>query len=168
MAVRYNFSTETTEVAKDTLTGFDGSKHIDSIVLNDTILFNKVVLTFDGASQNMSEIEIFGAATPTTVDSVRVAGDYSIWVGHTARFSATVFGIVVQTVKWSSSNTAVATVDPNTGVVTAVAEGTVTIEATSTVDNTQKDSRTIPIIATQTNFVPSADITTTVTQYILG
>ena len=61
--------------------------------------------------------------------------------------------------------TAVATVDPNTGVVTAVAEGTAIIEATSTVDDTKKGSTTISIIAAQTNFVPSAEITTTVTQY---
>ena len=155
-----------TEVATGNFSGFDGSKYIDSIEPSDTILFNKVVLTFSGDKQNIREIEIFGVATPTTVDSVRIAGDYSIWVGHTARFSATVFGTVVQTVKWSSSNTAVATVDPNTGVVTAVAEGTVTIEATSTVDNTQKDSRTIAIIPVQTNFAPSAEITTTVTSVL--
>ena len=106
--------------------------------------------------------------TPT-VDRVRIAGDYSIWVGGTSRFSATVFGTnVAQTVKWSSSDTAVATVDPNTGVVTAVAEGTAIIEATSTVDNTKKDSTTISIIPAQTNLVPSAEITTTVTQYVFG
>ena len=102
-----------------------------------------------------------------TVTGVSIAGNYSIWVGYTDPFSATVTGTnASQTVKWSSSNTNVATVDSITGVVRGVAEGTVTITATSAVDNTQTASKTIAIIPVQTNNIaPSAEITTTVSSY---
>ena len=105
----------------------------------------------------------------STVDSVSIVGDGSIWVGSTTPFSATVFGTnIIQTVQWSSSDEAVATVDSITGVVTGKTAGTVTITATSIADNSQTASKTIVIILEPTNIVSSASITTTVTDFLNG
>ncbi len=60
----------------------------------------------------------------------------SVEVGKTATVAAT----AKTTVTYSSSNTAVATVDANTGVVTGVAEGTVTITATAATEGIYKQA----------------------------
>ena len=52
---------------------------------------------------------------------------------------------VSDAVTWSSSNDAVATVDPSTGVVTAVARGTATITATSSVQPRRAGSMTVSV-----------------------
>ena len=130
------------------------------------VVTSKTVGTATITATSTADISKFATKTITVptpvVDRVRIAGDYSIWVGYTSRFSATVFGTIIdRTVKWSSSDTAVATVD-STGVVTAVTVGEVSIKATSQFDNTQKDSTTIAIIPVQTNnLASSADVTTT-------
>lgn len=54
---------------------------------------------------------------------------------RTLSASATPAGSSAGTVTWASSNTAVATVDPATGLVKAVADGAATITATSTADS---------------------------------
>lgn len=65
-------------------------------------------------------------------------------VGSTLTLNATVLPSgAKQTVNWTSSNNAVATV--NNGVVTPVSAGTVTVTATSTVDNSVKASATITV-----------------------
>src|SRR5687768_179007 len=60
-------------------------------------------------------------------------------VGQTITLVATVEGTNVpnRTVTWSSNNTAIATVNPTTGLVTAVTAGTTTIIARSNQDNSQ-------------------------------
>ncbi len=50
-----------------------------------------------------------------------------------------------KTVTWSSANDAVATVDPNTGVVKGISVGTVKITATSNQDNTKKAEVTLTV-----------------------
>lgn len=60
----------------------------------------------------------------------------SVEVGKTATVAAS----AMTTVTYSSSNTAVATVDANTGVVTGVAEGTVTITATAAAEGVYKQA----------------------------
>jgi hypothetical protein len=52
---------------------------------------------------------------------------------------------VPDAVTWSSSNDAVATVDPSTGVVTGVARGTATITATSSVKSQRTGSTTVSV-----------------------
>jgi hypothetical protein len=52
---------------------------------------------------------------------------------------------VPDAVTWSSSNVAVATVDPTTGVVTGVARGTATITATSSVKSQRAGSTTVSV-----------------------
>ena len=134
-----------------------------------TARFNKIVLTFSGTDQNFREIEIFGTPTPATVDRISITGDYSAWVGHTVLFSATITGTnISRTVKWSSSDENVATVDSITGVVTGVGAGTAEIIATSVSVPTETASKTIAIVPVQTNVAPRADITTTVTEFWEG
>jgi uncharacterized protein YjdB len=58
--------------------------------------------------------------------TVSISGSNSICIGSTTTLSPDTGGT------WISNNTAVATVDPNTGVVTAVAQGTATFTFTNT------------------------------------
>ena len=65
--------------------------------------------------------------------AVQGGGSASIDVNQTLQLVATVSPSgAIQTVEWTSSATGVATVDLNTGAVTGVASGTVTITATAT------------------------------------
>ena len=101
----------------------------------------------DYANINLGKGE---AVTPTptpSVDSVAVSGDgvkdgkLALVAGDTAQLSAEVkvTGDAAKTVAWKSSDAKVATVDKD-GKVTAVAEGTATITATSTVDENKSAS----------------------------
>ena len=73
----------------------------------------------------------------------------SLKVGETITLTAQVevFGNVSQTVTWSTNKAQVATVDPSSGAVTAVATGSVIITATSMVDITKKASCTLEVTA---------------------
>ena len=82
-----------------------------------------------------------------SVNSVAIdQGDSTMQVGDTLALTATVdvSGGAADTVDWSSSDTAVATVDAG-GTVSAVSGGTSTITATSTADSTQSDSITVTV-----------------------
>ena len=76
-------------------------------------------------AENSTEQTITFDAKPATVT-----------VGKTATVKASAF----TTVTYSSSNDAVATIDANTGVVTGVAEGTVTITATAAAEGIYKQA----------------------------
>ena len=86
-----------------------------------------------GAATGTSAITV----TPPPVQSVTVSPPtLSLTQGQTGSLSATVVDVTGATVSspsvaWSSKDPAIATVDPNTGVVTAVAVGSTTIDATS-------------------------------------
>jgi len=73
----------------------------------------------------------------------------SIAIGATSTGTATFTpsDATDQTVTWASSNTAIATVNPTTGVITAVAIGTATITATSIAVPTVASSATITVTA---------------------
>ena len=77
-------------------------------------------------------------------------------------------GVPTQTVKWSSSNTSVATIDENTGVITAVAKGTTTIKVTSdAVDaaNQKKEASVdVRVVSWSTLFFWDADTDTELAQ----
>lgn len=64
------------------------------------------------------------------------------------RAEVVVVGDAETSVTWSSADVGVATVDPS-GVVTAVAPGSTTITATSTLDNTKSGSATVTVLGTQ-------------------
>jgi uncharacterized protein YjdB len=86
-----------------------------------------------GAATGTSSITV----TPPPVQSVTVSPPtLALTQGETGPLSATVVDVTGATVSnptvvWSSKDPAIATVDPNTGVVTAVAVGNTTIEASS-------------------------------------
>lgn len=93
---------------------------------------------------NLSITFAFSVADPGV--KVTSTGDVTTLTHpNTLLFSAVVTDEITQTVTWSSSNSAVATVDAATGELTTVAKGFVTITATSTVDGSKVGSKTIEI-----------------------
>ena len=70
----------------------------------------------------------------------------TMYKGNTAKLTASVepFGVTPDTVTWTSSNDAVATVSA-TGLVTAIAEGSAIITATSDKDTTKSASCTVTV-----------------------
>ena len=171
--VLYNRSTHQNRIDTSTVEFFhgDSSVYLDTILnAGDTVTiapdfaveFNKIVLTFrtsgDG-SQNFREIEVYGTPTPPTITNVSIKGADTVFVGVRDTLRATVTGInAPQTVIWSSSDETVATVSTS-GVVQGVSTGTVTITATSTVDDSKKATKNIIV---RNNIALSAEVTTTV------
>jgi hypothetical protein len=91
----------------------------------------------------------------STVTSVSVSpGTGAILVGATTTFVASVVttGTAANTVTWTSSNTAIATVNAsgNTVTVTGAGAGSATITATSSFDATKSGSATVTVTAPQT------------------
>ncbi|MGN6531341.1 MAG: Ig-like domain-containing protein [Ginsengibacter sp.] len=74
-----------------------------------------------GSSTSSANITVNPSPNPGTI-----SGATSVCVGTTTTFTTN--GMILGT--WSSNNTAVATVDPSTGVITGVAAGTTTIKYT--------------------------------------
>jgi Bacterial surface proteins containing Ig-like domains len=84
---------------------------------------------------NPSDITAWGSVFATPVDGMTVSSQTaSLQVGQSRTLSATVSpsGASFTAITWTSSNPAVATVDPVTGVVTAVAAGSTVITAETT------------------------------------
>ncbi len=105
---------------------------------------NITVTTTDGSKMASCAVTV-NAATPSVVNVTGVEinkTSTTLTVGGTETLTATVSpdDATDKSVKWSSDNTSVATVDAN-GKVTAVAEGTATITVTATngTENTSDD-----------------------------
>ena len=89
---------------------------------------------------------------PPDPTAVTVNGPLSVAAGKTATYSAEVTpATAVQTVKWSVNDVTKATIDENTGVLTAVASGTVKVIATSTALNTVKGELTVTVTLPDAN-----------------
>jgi Tol biopolymer transport system component len=92
--------------------------------------------TLTATSEGISDDAIV-TVSQIPVDSVLVSPDSAeVRIGYTKSFTAETFdaegGLLVgREITWSSSDPAVATVDPATGVVTGLATGTTTLVATS-------------------------------------
>jgi len=87
------------------------------------------------------------ALAPDVTDVSIVGGDRVVLLSDAVTFTATVAaeGGADDTVKWSSSDTTVADIDPATGAATLVAAGTTTITAASNFDDTVTDSVTLTV-----------------------
>lgn len=84
---------------------------------------------------NVSNVKKVTVYTP--VNSMSISGPESVVVGNTVSLTTNVNpSTTSETISWSSSNTAVATVTPN-GVVTGISPGTATITATSSLTGTK-------------------------------
>jgi len=72
------------------------------------------------------------AGEKVPVETVTISGESTVAEGGTTQLTATVLPeyATYKTVVWSSSDTSIATVDENTGLVTGVTAGNVTISAT--------------------------------------
>lgn len=90
--------------------------------------------------------------TVTSITVSAAGGATSVKAEGTLQLSASVVGTnnPAQTVTWSSSDTSKATVNASTGLVTGVAEGSVTITATSTVDTSKKGTINLTVTAKDT------------------
>ncbi|MDR0841246.1 MAG: Ig-like domain-containing protein [Christensenellaceae bacterium] len=131
-----------------------GTKGISVSLANGTTLTNAM---HDGQAITVSSGSASDTTSSLTVSLVSVTGvsvspaSRSIAVGGTAALTATVqpTNASNKAVAWSSDDTGVATVS-STGVVTAVAEGTANITAT-TDDGSHTSSSAITVTAAQTN-----------------
>ena len=112
----------------------------------DTFTF-RVTDAFGNTDDGNATITV--TATPAVTNVSIDQNDTTLTEGDSLQLSATVTttGGASEAVNWSSNNTSVATVN-SSGLVTALAEGTTTITATSNFDSTQSDSITITVTAT--------------------
>ena len=97
----------------------------------------------DGELESKCEVEVRQLAEGISIDE----SDVTLYTGESAELSATVLpeDTSDKTVQWSSSNTAVATVDQN-GIITAIKAGTATIKATSTDGSNVSASCTVTVL----------------------
>jgi uncharacterized repeat protein (TIGR02543 family) len=119
----------------------------NTLVRNDTV--TNPVTTWDATEWDAYPIDTFdyiGNHNPTPPNTITINGDLSVMAGATITLSVIYPVNTIKGVTWSSSNDLVATVDIN-GVVTGVAEGTVTITATSEADTNITDTHIIEISA---------------------
>ena len=116
----------------------------------------------DGANVNISATENkvgqrFGIeryVAPSSITLDRTSG--SIWEGQTLALKATLLptNVTVSGIKWTSSNTGVATVDQN-GKVTGVSAGTAVITAASVDNVSVKGTCTITVSSTVKPAIPT-------------
>lgn len=103
------------------------------------------------------------------VESVTVSGADTVEAGKNITLNATVLpsNATNKTVEWLSSDTAKATVEPTSGIVTGVAEGTVTISAQSE-DGNKIGSKTITVTAAQSSGAASTPLPADKKIYVVG
>ncbi|MCQ2797712.1 MAG: Ig-like domain-containing protein [Bacilli bacterium] len=114
-------------------------KEKKSILLISTVALFALASCGGGKTNTSSSVASEGGTTSQSTyegeKSIEVLGASTIFIGGTTTLVADVHGLSNDEVIWSSSNESLATVTDK-GVVTGVAEGKVTIKATSKVDPT--------------------------------
>lgn len=99
-------------------------------------------------NENVPNREFYDVIIPCPTDAGTISGNQSICIGATSSFTSTATGGA-----WSSSNTAIATVNALTGLITGASAGTATITYTiagSGSCTTVSASRTITVLAVST------------------
>lgn len=105
---------------------------------NTAILYvpNGTIKNYQSKSgwKNFGTIKEIGEADDIKVTSITIGTPSSMTVGNTQQLTATVSpdNATNKTVKWSSANASVVSVDENTGLVTAKSAGTATITCAAT------------------------------------
>ena len=146
----YTGCSETIGFTYGNLTGALGvttsNANVSASIVNDTGSSANVVITFVTATANSSSVYLNdGQTTRATItvtkidaSSVSITGLASTANVYTTKtldlgstITVTATGSYSKNVTWSSDNAGVASVDPDTGVVTGVAEGTANITVTS-------------------------------------
>ncbi len=108
--------------------------------------------------------EIIEATETVLVSSIEISGTSEVYKGKTISLSATVSpsNASNKSVVWSSSNSAIATVDQN-GTVKGIATGSVTITATSADGSNVKANKVIKVLDSGTTTTTTTKKTTTTT-----
>lgn len=101
--------------------------------------------TFDNTF--IDEVTVTVTVAPAVTGVTITSSESAMTIGQSALFAAVVDATdgMELTVTWDSSDESVASVDPDTGNVEAIAAGTTTIRATSTADNTFFDEVTVTV-----------------------
>jgi len=153
-----------TFVVEDSVVTIDGTGDVDLLITDLYLaLYGTFSIGNNGFSGDISlsipsidveltagadELKIGGSEAPK-VNRV-LPSNSSIYIGDTLQLVALVNIPEYQNqVEWESSNPAIATVDPNTGEVTAVSSGTVTIDASLDGGGA---SATVNVIGSSSNF----------------
>ena len=142
-------STKTQQFTATGTFGDSSSKDITSSVTWTSSSTNVATISSSGLATagstgsttiTASESGITGTTTLTVTSQASgltvSPSSQTIAPGQTIQFSATQNGSTVSGVTWSSSNTAVASIDQN-GIATGITAGTVTITATATINGSQ-------------------------------
>ncbi len=108
--------------------------------------------TADASKSGAAQVTVLANAVRSVTVSPQVL---SLQVGQTATAVATVDrdAGVAGTVTWSSNNAAVATANSTSGLITAVAQGTAIIAATSTVDATKSAALAVTVVPVPPNLI---------------
>jgi len=119
----------------------------ENTTLNRQVAYENPSSVYDASEWDSSAIDTFtdiGLHNPQAPTSITITGDTSVYVGSTIDLDVTYPGNTLEGVTWSSSNELLATVDVD-GIVTAVADGSVTITATSTEDGSVDDTHSVTV-----------------------
>ena len=110
--------------------------------------YDKATVVENCASITVAAKEIVATGITLDKDSIAIRVNNKTGAGDTANLVATVIPpetTMDKAVTWKSSNEAIATVDENTGEITAVAEGTATITATLVADPSITATATVTV-----------------------
>ena len=128
-------------IATVSSSGYITAKKAGIVTITATSTYNKQITDSFTATCSASQ-------THTPVTSINISGDTGGKVGEKIQLSATVLptNATNKNITWSSGNDLIATVD-SSGLVTLIAEGTVTITATSVSETSVSNSISITINA---------------------
>ncbi len=106
---------------------------VDKSGLVKTLRAGTVTITASTYNSRKASVKLTVRSAPTgiklTASTLKLATKQTATLGYT--LNAPLFSTTAGAVKWTSSNTSLATVNSSTGLVTAIKDGTVTITATA-------------------------------------